>query len=188
MTDFIEDLEAQGHDANYLQNPRNGKNYVYLKRFESKKEALNAYASKMDGTYSNDMWVMKVKGTNADTRIASSSSRYGANDLQKNIVKNTKNIPNEVKTKTYDLDGVGSGYYIIANVFANTSNANRFVKQLNAQGLNAGYFVNPENNYKYVYLKKHKTWNNALVSYYDKLDSEYDDKMWIMRVKPNQVA
>ena len=188
MTDFIEDLEAQGHDANYLQNPRNGKNYVYLKKFESKEEALNAYASKMDGTYSNDMWVMKVKGTEADTRIANSSSRYGANTLQKNIVENTKNIPNEVKAKTYDLDGIGSGYYIIANVFAKTSNAKNFVKQMNAQGLSAGYFVNPENNYKYVYLKKHDTWTNALTSYYNKLNSAYDQQMWIMRVKSGAIA
>lgn len=192
MNSFINNLEADGHTADYIENPRNGRKYVYLKKFKSKQEAMNAYASKIDGTYTKDMWVMKVKGTDNDTYgtgiAENSSSRYGSNTLQKNIVENNSQNPNEVSAKTYNLNGVGSGYYIIANVFANTSNANRFVKQLNAQGLNAGYFVNPENNYKYVYLKKHKTWNNALVSYYDKLDSEYDDKMWIMRVKPNQVA
>ena len=189
MNSFIQDLEAKGHNADYLENPRNGRKYVYLKKYETKQEAINAYASKMDGSYNKDMWVMKVKGTdNAYSSLASNNSKYGANTLQKNIVKNNKQYPNEVTTRTYNLNGVGSGYYIIANVFANTANANRFVKKLNAQGLNAGYFINPENNYKYVYLKKHQTWNNALISYYDKLDNVYDDKMWIMRVKSNTAA
>ena len=189
MNSFIQDLESQGHNADYLENPRNGRKYVYLKKFETKQEAMNAYSSKMDGSYNKDMWVMKVKGTdNAYADLANNDSKYDANTLQKNIVKNNKRNPSEVTTKTYNLNGIGSGYYIIANVFANTSNANRFVKKLNAQGLNAGYFVNPENNYKYVYLKKHQTWNNALVSYYDRLDSAYDDKMWIMRVKGNKAA
>ncbi len=189
MNSFMRDLESQGHTADYLENPRNGRKYVYLKKFKTKQEAINAYASKMDGSYNKDMWVMKVKGTdNAYTDVANNDSKYGSNTLQKNIVENNKQNPSEVTNRTYNLNGVGSGYYIIANVFANTSNANRFVKKLNAQGLNAGYFINPENNYKYVYLKKHETWNNALVSYYDRLDSAYYDKMWIMRVKPNSIS
>ncbi|MFD2588075.1 PorP/SprF family type IX secretion system membrane protein [Croceitalea marina] len=191
MNTFLEDLESQGVDADYIENPRNGRKYVYLKKFANKQEAMTAYASKMGGTYNNDMWVMKVKGTDDytnDIAATTGTSKYGANTLQKNIVENNKQNPNEVTAKTYNLNGVGSGYYIIANVFANTSNANRFVKKLNAQGLNAGYFINPENNYKYVYLKKHETWNNALISYYDRLDDAYDDKMWIMRVKPNKIA
>jgi hypothetical protein len=189
MNTFIEDLESQGVNADYIENPRNGRKYVYLKKFSSKQEAMNAYASKMDGTYNNDMWVMKVKGTDADYGdVASNDSRYDSNTLQKNIVKNNNQNPSGVTAKTYRLNGIGSGYYIIANVFANTSNANRFVKQLNAIGLNASYFVNPENNYKYVYLKKHETWNNALTSYYNKLNDAYDDKMWIMRVKNNRAA
>ncbi|WP_350289543.1 type IX secretion system membrane protein PorP/SprF [uncultured Croceitalea sp.] len=189
MNTFINDLESQGVNADYIENPRNGRKYVYLKKFSSKQEAMNAYASKMDGTYNNDMWVMKVKGTDSyNSDIASNDSRYGSNTLQKNIVENNNQNPSGVSAKTYRLNGVGSGYYIIANVFANTSNAKRFVKQMNSQGLNAGYFVNPENNYKYVYLKKHETWSNALISYYNKLNSAYDDKMWIMRVKPNSLS
>jgi len=186
MNTFIEDLASKGVNADYIENPSNGRKYVYLKKFSSKQEAMNAYASKMDGTYDNDMWVMKVKGTDEDySGVANNDSNYGANTLQKNILKNNNQNPSGVTAKTYSLNGIESGYYIIANVFANTANANRFVKELNAIGLNASYFVNPENNYKYVYLKKHETWNNALTSYYNKLNNAYDDKIWIMRVKPN---
>ena len=94
----------------------------------------------------------------------------------------------EMTSKVYKIDGVGSGYYIIANVFANPKNANRFVKLLNSYGLSASYFINPENNWRYVYLKRHESWNNALISYYTNLNDSYNDKMWIMRVKPNLLA
>ena len=91
----------------------------------------------------------------------------------------------------YDGDmwiGTGSGYYLIANVFANPNNAKKFVKLLNSFGLSASYFINPKNNYRYVYLKKHDSWTNALISYYSKLNDAYNDKMWIMRVNQEQMA
>jgi len=59
---------------------------------------------------------------------------------------------------------------------------------LNSYGLSASYFINPENNWRYVYLKRHESWNNALISYYSKINDSYDDKMWIMRVKPNLLS
>jgi hypothetical protein len=108
--------------------------------------------------------------------------------LRKNVVVKDKVSANEVNSKTYNIDGVGSGFYIIANVFANPNNASRFIKLLNSYGLSASYFINPENNWRYVYLKRHESWNNALISYYTKLNDSYNDKMWIMRVKPNRLA
>lgn len=189
LNDFMEDLESQGLNANYLDNPRNGRKYVYLKKFKTKQEAMEAYASKIDGTYTKDMWVMKVKGTDSyDSGLASQNSPYGSNSLQNNVMENDQQKSNGLSTKTIFSNGIGSGYYIIANVFAKNSNAKRFIKKMNSQGLDAGYFVNPENNYKYVYLKKHQTWNNALVSYYNKINSAYDDQMWIMRVKSGAIA
>lgn len=103
------------------------------------------------------------------------------------IVKD-KVTANKQEPKTQIINGVDSGYYLIANVFANPNNAKRFVKLLNSYGLSASYFINPENNFRYVYLKRHRSWNNALLSYYTKLNDAYDDKMWIMRVTPSQMA
>ncbi|RNC92296.1 MAG: type IX secretion system membrane protein PorP/SprF [Allomuricauda sp.] len=193
MNKFIDELESQGIEAGYFQNPRNGLNYVYLKGYNNKQDAIAAYKSKLNGTYNGDTWVMKVSGSYDGTQYASTTdnnSKYDANTLQKNVVTNTQegSVPSGVTYKTLGIDGVGSGFYIIANVFEIPSNANRFVKELNAKGLNAGYFINPENNYRYVYLKRHSEWTNALVAYYSKLNNTYDDKIWIMRVKPNQLS
>ncbi|MDT0606278.1 PorP/SprF family type IX secretion system membrane protein [Croceitalea rosinachiae] len=192
MQKFIDKLSAEGIEADYFTNPKNGLNYVYLKDFKNKNEAITAYKTGLNGAYSGDTWVMKVKGAYTDTAYASnttSASNYDDGVLQKNVQNQpVQNNNGGVNYKTYDIDGLGSGFYIIANVFERPENANRFVRQLNAKGLNASYFINPENNYRYVYLKKHQDWTNALVSYYSKLNDAYEDQIWIMRVKPNQTA
>ncbi|MGI9549675.1 MAG: PorP/SprF family type IX secretion system membrane protein, partial [Aurantibacter sp.] len=133
----------------------------------------------VDNRYTNEAYAENVD------KIRDKSTRYGTNELQRNVIAQDDLAGRNPKTRTYDIEGLGSGYYIIANVFANPNNAMRFVKVLNSYGLSASYFVNPENNWRYVYLKKHESWNNALISYYSKINDSYDDKMWIMRVTPN---
>ena len=194
LNKFVDKLNKEGYDADYIDNPNNGLKYVYLKRYDSWKEAKAAYETRMGGTYDGDLWIMNVENryTNEayvenSRKIEEKSSRYGQDVLQKNVVVRD-NVGDAQQPKTYEIKGVGGGFYIIANVFANPKNANRFVKLLNAQGLSASYFINPENNYRYVYLKKHDSWNNALISYYSNLNDAYTDKMWIMRVTPNLIT
>lgn len=190
---FIAELKAQGIEADYFENPKNGLNYVYIGDFQDKSEALAAYHSKMNGAYSGDAWVMNVNG--GDSQIGglaatetSPSSKYGNNMLHKNVSSNGVKGASGVSYSSYSGGGLPSGYYIIANVFENSSSAKRFVKELNAKGLNASYFVNPNDNLRYVYLKKHETWGNALTSYYTRLNASYDDEMWILRIKPNRTV
>ena len=189
---FIEKLKAQGIDADYFKNPKNGLNYVYIGEYQNKNEALTAYRSNMDGKYHGDAWIMNVSGEKSpiagyDAVAQNNPSKYGNHVLSKNVT-NRSNGKGGVSMLTQSIDGLPSGFYIIAGVLDNSSNARRFVKELNAKGLNASYFINPNDNLRYVYLKKHETWGNALASYYNKLNHSYDDDMWIMRVKPNATA
>lgn len=188
MTEFMDQLRDQGIETDYFNNPRNGMNYVYIKGINTKGDAIAAHKSNLNGTYSGNTWVMTVKndyteGTYVDN--SPKSSTYDDSLLQQNIKQETQD---GVAYRTLEIDGLRSGYYIVANVFANPRNANRFVKQLNDQGLNASYFINPENNYRYVYLKAHNEWTDALVSYYSNINNAYIDPMWIMRVKSNRSA
>lgn len=191
---FLQDLEKQGIDAAYINNPKNGLKYVYLQRYNSWDEALAAYKSNYGGKYDGDMWIMNVDNRYTNeayvenaNKIKEKSAQYENNVLQKNVVVRDNVAATE--DEGYDtVPGSGTGYYIIANVFSNPNNANRFVRLLNSKGLSASYFINPKNNYRYVYLKRHVSWNMALISYYTKLNDTYDDKMWIMRVKPNQIT
>ena len=195
MNKFMNKLQAEGFDADFIDNPKNGLKYVYIDRYETWQEAAKAYRSNMNGAYDGDMWIMNVQNryTNdayaANTeKISEKSAEYGTDVLQQNVVVRDKVVEQDDRRSFESLYGQGSGYYIIANVFANPNNAKRFVKYLNELGLNASYFINPENKYRYVYLKKHNSWNNALISYYSNLNDMYMEKMWIMRVTPNLIT
>jgi len=192
LTKFIDALDQKGISADYIDNPNNGLKYVYLERYDTWDEAVAAHQSNVKGTYDGDLWIMNVDNRYTNERYANNvdklkekSTKYSDDVLQKNVVVKDEIANNGTEARTFKIDGVGSGYYIIANVFANPKNAKRFIELLNSYGLSASYFVNPENNWRYVYLKRHESWNNALISYYSKLNDAYDDKMWIMRVNPN---
>ena len=195
MDKFMNTMNEKGFNSDYIDNPNNGLKYVYLQRYDTWSEAAEAYKSNMNGSYTDDLWIMNIDNkytneayANNVDKLQQKSSKYKTDVLAKAPVKKDKVAANELRSRTYRLDGVGQGYYIIANVFANPENANRFVKLLNSYGLSASYFVNPENNWRYVYLKRHESWNNALISYYSKINDAYDEKMWIMRVNPGIVA
>lgn len=195
MDNFLTTLKNKGINADYIDNPNNGLKYVYLQRYETFEDAVAANDSKLNGMYDGAMWIMNVdnKYTNEAyasnvNKIKEKSSKYESDVLTSNVVVKDKVASTDVDKKSYVIDGAGSGYYLIANVFANPNNAKKFVKLLNSFGLNASYFINPKNNYRYVYLKKHDSWTNALISYYSKLNDAYNDKMWIMRVNQEQMA
>ena len=195
MDKFMNKLNGEGFSSDYIANPDNGLKYVYLQRYDTWDEAVAAHNSSMNGTYDGALWIMDVDNRYTNEAYASNvnklkekSAKYDTDVLQTNTVVKDQVVSNELTSKTHKIDGIGSGYYIIANVFANPKNANRFVKLLNSYGLSASYFINPENNWRYVYLKRHQSWNNALLSYYTNLNDAYNDKMWIMRVRPNLLA
>jgi hypothetical protein len=82
------------------------------------------------------------------------------------------------------------GFYVIANVFAVHRNATRFVDKLRSMGIDAGFFINPKNNYRYVFVSKHDSWSNALNLYYSNVDGKYYGDIWIMLVNttPDQLV
>lgn len=192
---FLNTLESNGINADYIDNPNNGLKYVYLERYDTWDEAVAAHDSNLNGAYEGKTWIMNVENrytneayVNNVNKLREKSSKYDTDVLRKNVVAQDKVASNSTEPKNYEFDGIGSGYYIIANVFANPRNANRFVSLLNSYGLSASYFINPENNWRYVYLKRHDSWTNALISYYSKMNDAYDDKMWIMRVSQSQMV
>lgn len=94
------------------------------------------------------------------------SDKHGYSDTE--IVKNKKPSSNKE-------------YYIIANVFANDKNADRYIEELRDKGYDAKVFINPRNKYKYVYLRKFNDWSSALKSYKSNINFKSD--IWIMPMK-----
>lgn len=195
MNKFMDGLRDQGFQVEYIDNPQNGLKYVYLQRYEDWEAAREAVLSGLGGAYDGKLWVMNVENRYTNEAYAANSQKirekaaaYETDVLRKNVIER-----DQVAIVDKSEDGIpvamdGTQYYLIANVFANPKNAVRFVRYLNSIGLSASYFINPENNYRYVYLKRHDNWNSALISYYTRLNQSYEEKMWIMRVTPNQIA
>lgn len=284
---FIEKLDKEGLTPDYFLNSRNNLNYVYLKRYDTWQEAVDAYKSNLDNTYTGEKWILNVQNedglryANNSTKKNNTAKKYALTPKKESKTKKNNRItapttkpspytsnkdrvvskPNDAKEEnidrvnapttkpnkvvnnnskttkrvstppvkntvvpklnneaTADLDekteeeikqlysaitskrrktakkgsvvniaSLDEGFYIITNVFSVPSNATRFVKKLRDQGLDADYFINPENNFRYVYIKKHDTWNSALATYYSNVNDSYFDDMWIMRVNTNYV-
>ncbi|OQD43329.1 hypothetical protein BUL40_05710 [Croceivirga radicis] len=60
LNNFMSNLREQGLDAKKFYNKENGLYYVYLADFNSKEDASLAMTSNLDGSYSDDKWVMEV--------------------------------------------------------------------------------------------------------------------------------
>jgi hypothetical protein len=97
--------------------------------------------------------------------------------------KNTRIIP--IESRSVKIESKRKGYYLIANVFKIPRNADRFLKKLKDKGIDAGYFINPINNYRYVYVSNHQTWNEAQEMYFSNVNNHYFEALWIMTININ---
>ncbi|WP_127137739.1 PorP/SprF family type IX secretion system membrane protein [Flagellimonas oceanensis] len=90
--------------------------------------------------------------------------------------------------KYIDLDGVGQGHYIVANVFKNEIYLKNFMEELKSKGLQAQYFKNPDNGLNYVYLAKYDENDLAYEAYQSKMKGKYQDEIWIMHVENSRYS
>lgn len=100
--------------------------------------------------------------------------------------------PTPIESPAVLIANFPEGYYLIVNVFAIHSNATKFVAKLKRKGMFADYFINPINNYRYVYVSKHDNFADATQMYASNINGQYYDAFWIMTVNkqnnPNGMA
>lgn len=199
----VASLNKQGFMSDYFENSNNGYYYVYLDKYISWNKVKEAAKSKYNGTYSNSLFVMDVAG-----KEKIDVSAY-TNTTKKNVTKSISDHSDDVDEVSEDeiklkysskdrksretahrvamnINNVQNGYYLVASVFSKKSNADRFIKKLKAKGIEGRYFINPKNNYHYVYLEYSKQKATSLKGYYSNLNNSYFDDMWLMHVKSNK--
>lgn len=86
------------------------------------------------------------------------------------------------REKKLDIPSVSKGYYIVANVFADKRNAATFMLTLRNNGLKPNYFINPKNNFLYVYLFQTEEREKAEVLYESNMNGLYESEIWILEV------
>lgn len=129
-------------------------------------------------------WVLKetqTKNNSTEIRVAQSTenkpSDKGAQsptEIAKARTLNDLHIAN--------IPDVSKGYYIVTNVFSVTENSTNFIKILKNKGLQPKILINTLNNYKYIYLKRVDTEEEARNILQSKFNNKYDSKMWILSV------
>lgn len=75
------------------------------------------------------------------------------------------------------------GYYLTAGVFSNKANADRKLRELSNQGIQAGVFQDPGNFYYYVFIRKFETYQDADAAKASNLNGTYSGDLWIKVVK-----
>ena len=103
-----------------------------------------------------------------------------------------KDIEGDKSTKPLEIQILNitnqpKGYYIVANVFASDENARKFQNFLGTKSLDTKSFINPINKYKYIYLDKVATENEAISLYLSKFNGLYQDRLWILSVNNSSV-
>jgi len=71
------------------------------------------------------------------------------------------------------------GYYLVAGVFSNKTNADRLRRKLEGEGVDAAVFQDPGNFYYYVYLLKFDTYEAADRAKATNINGRYSGDLWI---------
>lgn len=126
----------------------------------------------------------KLSSLKSGSNKESSTSKFSLTEeeIKDYYSKLTTKQRSTAKRNYLEIPGQEPGHYIIANVFSEPTLADQFIQQLKKQKIQADYFVNPKNNYRYVYLKKLQSWNDALIAYYSNVDNTYFETIWIMNI------
>jgi type IX secretion system PorP/SprF family membrane protein len=74
------------------------------------------------------------------------------------------------------------GYYVVAGVFGNQQNADKLVRRLANEGLQARYFQDMNNFYYYVYLAKFNDYQSADRTKGNNFNGNYSGELWIKMV------
>lgn len=113
-------------------------------------------------------------------KFISRKEMTSASELHKKNITSPRKVA--LPGENFIIPKQNKGYYVVANVFAKPRNATRFVEYLKSKGIEAQYFINPNNNYRYVYVSHSTLWEDALKVYYSNVKGKYEGELWIMIV------
>jgi len=88
----------------------------------------------------------------------------------------------EVEVKVLNHPELRKGYYLVANVFSEAVNARQFLSNLKKQGILADYFINPANQYHYIYLNYSTSFETAAGLKLSNLNNTYAGELWLLAV------
>lgn len=133
---------------------------------------------------SNSMVVSAEPTEKIDFKNETVADAYQTNMMVKTMTEKYEVAVSDkkVQIQTQNIPSQKSGYYVVANVFSDPYFAKEFIKTLKSQGIEADYFVNPENGFRYVYVTKSVNEQDAVSQHLALADTKYQGKTWVLSV------
>lgn len=84
--------------------------------------------------------------------------------------------------KNLNIPGMASGYYLVTNVFSKPDLAAKWTAYLLREGYNPQSFINPENNWTYIYIERSNNLPVILASKENLRQKDNFDKSWVIGI------
>ena len=178
-------LSARDLDVNILFHPVKNLNYVVISNHSTGIEALAIARSGANGKYKDKTWILHVFDEKAkhiesapsetETATAPKPAKYQSFKLQAKAIG--------IASRKMKAEGSWtSGYYLIAGVFGEFRNAERFVETLRNKGYPAQVQLHPESGHAYTILKAFEE-NERAISYLKGHTQSNKEKVWVLEVE-----
>ncbi|TYP97073.1 type IX secretion system PorP/SprF family membrane protein [Tenacibaculum adriaticum] len=172
----------------YVRDPRTKMYYVYVDRFAKKEDAeekvdeVNGTGTKRfedDKKDDKDKQAIKAEKTYKDPVYVVKITLGGEGETYTEPKRQPKARVSNMKM----MNGLEEGYYLVVNVFSKKPYADKFIDELRTDGIDAGYFLNPETGYRHVYIHKTDKKEEAIRLYNNNLNNSYYDRKNIVHIR-----
>lgn len=98
------------------------------------------------------------------------------------IVKPKSNLDKITGLKSINIPNIPKGYYLVTNVYSVEENAKKWLAFLKEKGRDAKSYVNPKNNWHYIYLKNDEDPNTIIAKRKELSKLDYFKDIWVLKI------
>ncbi|TCP24439.1 type IX secretion system PorP/SprF family membrane protein [Tenacibaculum skagerrakense] len=174
------------YKARYVRDPKYDVYVVYIDRHAKKEDAedqkheINGTTKGVEGEEANNDLGIKKSKTGAD-KVYVMKITLGAEG--ESYTEPKPQPPARVRTMKNPTGQIPPGYYLVVNVFGKKAYADKFLDELENDGIKADFFINPETGMRHVYILKTDSRAETIKLYNNNLNGSYYDRKNIVEVK-----
>lgn len=149
--------------------------------------AIKSSKTNSDLITSIDNKILKVTNNNQTIKFIPANNDFVIEDYKTTSSFNRINKNNEfdsknkiIEVQTLSIANQPAGYYLIANIFKDEQHAREFIGYLKSKKIEANFFNNNLNNYKYVYIKKENNQEEAVNLFLSKINDTFKERIQIL--------
>lgn len=174
--------------ARYVRDPKFNSYVVYVERYGKREDA----EEKVDEVNGGKKGFEDDKSETGVLQIETEDKSAGKDNVyvmritlgpKGELIKEKKPHPRARVRSMTKVEGLEEGYYMVVNVYSRKDYADKFLDELENDGINAGYFLNPETGYRHVYIVKTQDREEIIRLYNNNLNGTYYDNKSIIHIK-----